>query len=163
MIVLGIDPGSRATGFSVITRQKSRFVLLEAGVIRTDAKAETSERLLQIHEGIEAIIQKHSPTTSAIESIFSGKSAASALKLGQARGVALMTLAKYGLDVTPYHPMTVKKNVGGSGRAGKKEMIRTVTFLLGLRKDLASDAADATAIAITHLMLYSFNQKLRKR
>lgn len=163
MIVLGIDPGSRATGFSVITRQKSRFVLLEAGIIRTDTKADIAERLLQIYQGIEAVIQRHNPTTSAIESIFVGKSAESALKLGQARGVALMTLAKYGLDVTPYHPMTVKKNVGGSGRAGKKEMIRTVSFLLGLRKDLPSDAADATAIAITHLMHSSFNQKLRKR
>lgn len=160
MIVLAIDPGSRATGFSVVTRQKSRFVLLEAGVIRTNTKDEIANRLLEIHDGIEKVITKHKPDTAAIEAIFAGKSAESALRLGQARGVALMTLAKHGLDVTPYNPMTVKKNVGGSGRAGKKEMIRTVSFLLGLRKDLASDAADATAIAITHLMHSSFNHKL---
>ena len=73
-----------------------------------------------------------------------------------------MTLAKYGLNVTPYNPMTVKKNGGGHGRAGKNEMIRTVTFLLRLEKDLPSDAADATAIALTHLMHSSFNHKLGK-
>ena len=162
MIVLGIDPGSRATGFSVVTRQKSRFVLLEAGVIHTNTKAEIPSRLLEIHTGIEKVIQKHNPDTAAIEAIFAGKSAESALRLGQARGVALMTLAKYGLNVTPYNPMTVKKNVGGHGRAGKNEMIRTVTFLLGLKKDLPSDAADATAIALTHLMHSSFNHKLGK-
>ncbi len=162
MIVLGIDPGSRATGFSVVTRQKSRFVLLEAGVIRTNTKAEIPSRLLEIHTGIEEVIQKYNPDTAAIESIFTGKSAESALRLGQARGVALMTLAKYGLNVTPYNPMTVKKNVGGHGRAGKNEMIRTVSFLLRLKKDLASDAADATAIALTHLMHSSFNHKLGK-
>ena len=162
MIVLGIDPGSQATGFSVLHKEKGRFRLIEAGIIRTKTKDGIPKRLLVIHNELEKVIQKHNPTTAAIESIFAGKSAESALRLGQARGVALVVLAKHNLDVTPYNPMTVKKSVGGHGRAGKAEMIRIVSRLLGLSKDLPSDAADASAIAITHLMHTSFQNKLRK-
>ena len=162
MIVLGVDPGSQATGFSVLHKEKGRFKLIEAGIIRTKTKDGIPKRLLKIHDELQAVIDKHQPTTSAIESIFAGKSAESALRLGQARGVALMVLAKNNLDVTPYNPMTVKKSVGGHGRAGKAEMIRIVSRLLGLTKDLPSDAADASAIAITHFMHASFQNKLRK-
>ena len=162
MIVLGVDPGSRATGFSVLRKEKSRFVLIEAGVIRTNSKNSIPQRLLTIHNNLQQIIDAHSPTTAAIESIFAGKSAESALRLGQARGVALMVLAKNDLEVTPYNPMTVKKSVGGHGRAGKDEMIRIVSRILGLPKNLPSDAADASAIAITHFMHANFQNKLRK-
>jgi len=162
MIVLGIDPGSQATGFSVLYQEKGRFKLLEAGIIRTNSKNPIPKRLLKIHDELQSIIDKHNPTTSAIETIFTGKSSEAALRLGQARGVALMVLAKNNLEVTPYNPMTVKKSVGGHGRAGKKEVARIVTRLLGLTKDLPSDAADASAIAMTHFMRASFENKLRR-
>jgi len=162
MIVLGIDPGSQATGFSVLHKEKGRFKLIEAGIIRTNSKNSIPKRLCKIHKELQEVIDKHKPTTGAIEAIFAGKSAESALRLGQARGVALLVMAQNDLDVTPYNPMTVKKSVGGHGKAGKKEMIRIVSRLLGLEKDLPSDAADASAIAITHFMHASFQRKLRK-
>ena len=153
MIVIGVDPGSRVTGYSFITKQKNRFRLVEAGCIKTKPNAPIPERLHHIHVELDKLILKHHPTSAAIEEIFSGKSIKSALLLGQARGVALMTLGKHNLAVSAYHPNKIKKNVGGHGKAGKNEMIRVVSMLLGVTEPLQSDAADATAIAMTHLML----------
>ena len=152
MIVVGIDPGSRVTGYSFVTKQRNRFHLVEAGCIRTDPKQSIPERLHYIHQQMDLLLTSHGPDAAAIEEIFSGKSVKSALLLGQARGVALMTLGKHSLNVHAYHPNTIKKNVSGHGKAGKNEMIRVVSMLLGITA-LQADAADATAIAITHLML----------
>ena len=162
MIVLGIDPGSRNTGYSVVQQVSGRFQLLAAGIIRSTTSKEMPERLLEIHTGIQEVITAHEPTTSAIESIFAGKSAQSALILGQARGTALLVLAQNGLDVSEYNPMTIKKSVGGHGRAGKAEMINIVTRMVGLTEPLPSDAADATAIAITHLLHARFQSRVRQ-
>jgi crossover junction endodeoxyribonuclease RuvC len=153
MIVIGVDPGSRVTGYSFITKQKNRFRLVEAGCIKTNPKASIPVRLHHIHAELDKLILKHSPSSAAIEEIFAGKSIKSALLLGQARGVALMTLGKHNLEVSAYHPNKIKKNVGGHGKAGKNEMIRVVSMLLGVTEPLQADAADATAIAMTHLML----------
>ena len=153
MIVIGVDPGSRVTGYSFITKQRNRFQLVEAGCIKTNPNAPIPERLHHIHAELDKLIEKHNPSSAAIEEIFSGKSIKSALLLGQARGVALMTLGKHGLPVSAYHPNKIKKNVGGHGKAGKNEMIRVVSMLLGVKEPLQADAADATAIAMTHLML----------
>ena len=163
MIVLGIDPGSRVTGYAAITRKAGRFHLLEAGTIKTNPKKDIPSRLLTIFNQLNDLIAKINPDSAAIESIFRYKSSESALRLGQARGVALVALAKHGLDVTDYNPMTVKKSVGGHGRTGKEEMIRMVTRLLGLSKDLPSDAADAAAIAIAHLIHSAFQARVPKR
>ncbi len=151
MRVLGIDPGSNATGWAVVQRERGRYVLLGAGVIRTRAEDPIPDRLLRIYEGLGAVITAQRPEAAAIETIFSHRSADSALKLGQARGVALLATAQVGLSLAEYNAMTVKKTVGGHGRAGKPEMVRIVTRLLGLAEDLPADAADAVAIAITHL------------
>lgn len=153
MIVVGIDPGSRVTGYSFVTKQRNRFRLVEAGCIRTNPNQSIPERLHHIHEQLDLLLTQHSPDVAAIEEIFSGKSVKSALLLGQARGVALMTLGKHSLSVHAYHPNKIKKNVGGHGKAGKNEMIRVVSMLLGVSTPLQADAADATAIAMTHLML----------
>ena len=153
MIVIGVDPGSRVTGYSFITKQKNRFRLVEAGCIKTKHNAPIQERLHHIHVELDKLILKYKPVSAAIEEIFAGKSVKSALLLGQARGVALMTLGKHNLDVSAYHPNKIKKNVGGHGKAGKNEMIRVVSMLLGVTEPLQADAADATAIAMTHLML----------
>ena len=162
MIVLGIDPGSRTTGYAAITRKSGRFFLLEGGQIKTNTKQAIPLRLLSIHEQLHEVVQRIKPATAAIESIFRHKSSESALRLGQARGVALVVLAKHGLEVTDYNPMTVKKSIGGHGRAGKNEMVRVVTRLLGLPKDLPADTADAAAIAMTHFMHADFQQRIKK-
>jgi crossover junction endodeoxyribonuclease RuvC len=151
MLVLGIDPGSTATGWGLVRREKGRHVLVEAGVVRTRSEDPIPERLLRIYEGLGAVITRHRPDAVAIEAIFQYRSAESALRLGQARGVALLVAAQTGVGVSEYNAMTVKKTVAGHGRAGKPEMVRVVGRLLGLTEDLPSDAADAVAIAITHL------------
>ena len=153
MIVVGVDPGSRVTGYSFVTKQRNRFRLIQAGCINTNIKAPISERLHQIHDELDALITEHTPDVASIEEIFAGKSVKSALLLGQARGVALMTLGKHELDVHAYHPNTIKKNVGGHGKAGKNEITRVVSMLLGITEPMAPDAADATAIALAHLMV----------
>lgn len=151
MLVFGIDPGSNATGYAAVRRDRGRYHLVEAGVIRTHTKAPVPQRLLKIHLGLQEALQRLAPDCVAIEAIFKHKSSESALRLGQARGVALLAAAQQGLAVTPYNPMTVKKSVGGHGRATKKEMVFLVSRLLGRLDPLPADAADAAAIAITHI------------
>ena len=163
MVVLGIDPGSRITGFAAISKKSNRFHLLEAGCIKTKPSEAIPLRLLTIRTGLVEVIERINPSEAAIESIFTYKSAESALRLGQARGVALVTLAEKGLKVTDYNPMVVKKNIAGNGRAGKSEMQRIVARLLGLEKPLTSDAADAAAIAMTHLLHSTFYSRIKKQ
>ncbi len=160
MLVLGIDPGSTATGYAAVHRKAGRYVLLEAGVIRTKVKRPVPERLLTIHTGLVEVLERVQPDCVSIEAIFRHRSSESALRLGQARGVALLAAAQQGLEVTAYNPMTVKKSIGGHGRAGKGEMVRLVSMLVGRSKPLATDAADAAAIAITHLVNHTFTARL---
>jgi len=160
MIVLGIDPGCSATGYSVVRRRAGRYELLTAGVIRTKPKTPMPHRLNTIHSGLVEVLEQWTPDTVAIEAIFRHRSSESALRLGQARGVALLAAAQHAMTVSAYNPMTVKKTVGGHGRAGKAEMIRVVSRLVGSDKPLAADAADASAIAITHLVNSAFSDRL---
>jgi crossover junction endodeoxyribonuclease RuvC len=160
LLILGIDPGSNATGYAAVQRVRGRFHLVEAGVIRTQAGQDMGQRLARIHAGIAEVIARVQPDAAAIEAIFKHKSSESALRLGHARGVAMLALAQAGLEIGEYNPMTVKKTIGGHGRAGKPEMVRVVTRLLGQEKPLASDAADAAAIAMTHLGRVAFNSRL---
>jgi crossover junction endodeoxyribonuclease RuvC len=161
MRVFGIDPGSTATGYAVVHRRSGRFELVEAGVIRTRSSQPIPERLHRIHEGLIERIRAAEVDCVAIEAIFRYRSSESALRLGQARGVALLAAAQAGLSVHEYNPMTVKKTVGGHGRAGKPEVARIVARLVGLDTKLASDASDAAAIAITHLMHAPFQRRAR--
>ena len=161
MIVMGIDPGSRVTGYSLITKKAGRFQLIEAGVIKTNTKKTIPERLQEIHVGLQEIISEYRPDTVGIETVFYHHSSEAVVRLSQARGVALLACAQAGLRAEPYNPTTIKKSIGGHGKATKKEIVRLVSRLLGLQKELTSDAADATAIAITHLMHSSFHRKIR--
>ena len=163
MIVLGIDPGSRITGYAVVSRKSGRFSLMEAGTVRSNPKDDIPTRLLAIYTGIKEVLERINPDSAAIESIFRYKSSESALRLGQARGVAVLAMAQHDLSVTDYNPMTVKKSIGGTGKAGKSEITRLVTRLLGLAKDLPPDAADAAAIAMTHLLHSSFHSRINKK
>lgn len=149
--VLGIDPGSNATGYALVERVGSRFRLEEARVIRTPRGESLARRLLCIHAGLTEAIARLDPDGASIEAIFQHRSSESALRLGHARGVALLAIAQAGLEVTEYNAATVKKVVGGHGRASKPAMVRMVSRLLGLDAPLPADAADAAAIAMTHL------------
>lgn len=150
MRVFGIDPGSTATGFGVVVRERGRYRFVDAGVVRTTAAQPMGERLQRIHDGLVAALRRHSPDTVAIEAIFKHKSAESALRLGQARGVALLAAAVCGHEAVAYNAMTVKASVGAHGRADKAAVARVVRMLLGDIPPLSADATDALAIAITH-------------
>ncbi len=163
MLVLGIDPGSTATGYGLVSRQRGRYRLHAAGVLRTRSKDPMTERLAVIHDGIAALLLEFQPGACAIEAIFRHKSSESALRLGQARGVALLALGRDGLPVYEYNAMTVKKTVAGSGKADKDQLRRMVETLLGEKVEGPHDAADAVAIAITHLAHAPRRQALERR
>ena len=158
MLVFGIDPGSSATGYAALRRVSGRYILDAVGVIRTRASDPMPVRLRTIYRGLSEVLAQVEPDCVAIESIFKHRSSESALRLGQARGVALLAAAEHNLEVSAYNPMTVKKTVGGHGRAGKKEMISLVSRLVNSEKPLASDAADATAIAMTHFVNHAWGR-----
>lgn len=150
MRVFGIDPGSTVTGYGVVERSRGRLHLIEAGAIRTQTDSPMAARLSLIHEGLSEAIARTRPDAVAIEAIFRHKSSESALRLGQARGVALLAAGQHGFDPVPYNPSTVKRSVGAHGKADKKAIARMVTMLLGHEVEGPSDVTDAIAIAITH-------------
>lgn len=151
MVVLGVDPGLIRTGYALLTRQRGRYVLLKVGVFRPRPDDPMEQRLLAIHDGLHALAVGEAPDEAAVEAIFRHRSSESALRLGQARGVALLALARAGLAVSDYNAMTVKKSVTGSGTADKAQVQRMVAMLVGQPIPGPPDAADAVAIAITHL------------
>jgi len=163
VLVLGIDPGSTATGYGFVSRQRGRYRLHRAGVLRTRSKDPMPERLALIHDGLAALLIEHGPQACAIEAIFRHKSSESALRLGQARGVAMLALGRGGLPVYEYNAMTVKKTVTGSGRADKHQVRRMVETLLGQTVEGPHDAVDAVAIAMTHLVHAPRLQALEQR
>ncbi|MFK7988410.1 MAG: crossover junction endodeoxyribonuclease RuvC [Sandaracinaceae bacterium] len=151
MKVLGIDPGTRKTGWGVATRRRSKLVALAHGVIRPPAKAPLADRLELIYDGLEAAIEAHQPDVVAVEDVFFAKFANAAIKLGHVRGVVLLLVAKRGLGLAEYPPALVKRTVAGRGAADKDQMTRIVTAMLGLDEAPKEDAADALAVAVTHL------------
>ncbi|MFC4891566.1 crossover junction endodeoxyribonuclease RuvC [Pseudofrancisella aestuarii] len=149
MIILGIDPGSRITGFGVIKAFENKLYYVASGCIRVTEK-ETANRLKQVADGINEVIKIYSPTEAAIEQIFMFQNPMGALKLGQARGVAMCTLANNFLSVSEYSAKQVKQAVVGTGGAAKSQVQHMVQSLLGLSKKPQEDAADALAVAICH-------------
>ncbi len=147
MRILGIDPGSRRTGWGVVEQHENRLRHVGNGVIKPDPSAPDAIRLDHIATELAAVIANHAPDVASIEEIFVAKSAASALKLGMARGVAIMQCGAAGLEVTEIAARYVKKAVTGSGAADKKQVTAMVERLLGVTPKNA-DAADALAIAI---------------
>lgn len=152
-IILGIDPGSRKTGFGLIVseQQGNKNVLqyIASGCIKV-MHEDFSERLLQIFEGIHEVIRAYKPNASAIEQVFMFNNPASALKLGQARGVAMVALSTGGLPVSEYSARQVKQSVVGKGGASKTQVAHMVQTILKIEGTLQEDAADALAIAICH-------------
>jgi len=150
MIVLGIDPGTIRTGWGVVRRAGPRLQYVAAGTIDAGKDSELPARLHEIYEALRAVIAEHAPTALAVEDIFHARFAASALKLGHARGVALLVGAQAGLPIAAYPPALVKRSVAGRGQADKAQVARIVGAILGLRDLPEVDATDALAIAITH-------------
>ncbi|GAB7023564.1 crossover junction endodeoxyribonuclease RuvC [Salidesulfovibrio brasiliensis] len=152
VIVIGLDPGSRVTGYGIVRELSGQVTLVDAGTIRTPVKKQMAVRLGVIHSRLIELIGEHAPVEAAIESVFVSKSATSALKLGQARGAAMAAFAVSGLPVAEYEPSKVKKNLVGVGNAPKDQVAFMVAHTLGVKKpDWAADTSDALAIAICHL------------
>jgi len=155
MIVLGVDPGSLRTGWGVIERVGPRLCYLGAGTLAAGRDQELAARLCQIHTGLCEVIARHTPAAMAVEDVFYARFAGAALKLGQARGVALLAGAQAGLTIAAYSPALVKRTVAGRGQADKLQVARIVGAILGLRELPNPDATDALAIAITHAQALS--------
>ena len=148
-IILGIDPGSRVTGYGVIREQQRKLYYIDSGCIRC-AVGTLPERLLQIFNGICLLMEKYSPDEVAIEEVFMHKNASSALKLGHARGVAMVACASHRVAVSEYSAREVKQTGVGYGAADKIQVQHMVVNLLRLSATPQADAADALAIAICH-------------
>jgi crossover junction endodeoxyribonuclease RuvC len=150
MRVIGLDPGLRRTGWGVIETEGNRLRHLANGVVPSDSARSLAERLVQLHEGLSAILAEYAPEEAAVETSLANKNPASTLKLGMARGIALLTPALGGLPVTEYLPMIVKKAVVGTGHAKKEQVAMMVGRLLPGCAISGADAADALAVAICH-------------
>jgi len=149
--VLGIDPGTRSTGYGLVETAQGRIAYIASGCIRPAAGA-MAQRLGEIQAGVRELIAAHGANQLAIEEVFMSRNPQAALKLGQARGVAMATAVAAGLAVFEYAPRTVKKAVVGTGGATKSQVQHMVRILLNLHGGrLAADAADALAIAICHV------------
>lgn len=148
--ILGLDPGLRRTGWGAIDIAGARLIHVDHGVVTTDERTPLAERLAALHCGLQAVIAALSPHSAAVEITFVNADAASALKLGQARAIALLAPALAGLPVAEYAPNLVKKAVVGAGHAAKAQIRAMVERLLPQAAVADSDAADALAIAICH-------------
>jgi crossover junction endodeoxyribonuclease RuvC len=146
--ILGVDPGSRKTGWGVIDVEGSRVVHVDNGVLMLDDDRDLTIRLVDLAHRLNDVVTTYAPDRAAVEDVFVQKGARSALILGQARGAVLTTLGLRGLKVTPYSTSMVKQRVTGGGRADKLQVAAMVTALLGLPEHPFEDAADALAIAL---------------
>jgi crossover junction endodeoxyribonuclease RuvC len=149
--ILGIDPGLRNTGWGVVEAARgSRLSFVACGSLHSDPEASMGERLAQLQRGLARIIEEHGPHEAAVEETFVNRDPQSALKLGQARGVALAAPALAGLEVAEYAANLVKKTVVGNGHAEKAQIAMMVRVLLPASRAESADAADALAVAICH-------------
>jgi crossover junction endodeoxyribonuclease RuvC len=149
--IFGIDPGSERTGYGCVETDGSRHRVVASGAVRTRQAAPFAEKLLTIHDGLATLIGECRPDCVVIENLFHANNARSALKLGHARGVAMLAAVEAGLPVFEYTPAEVKRAVVGYGRAEKQQVQHMVKLILGLAEPPAPfDASDALAIAICH-------------
>ena len=151
MRILGIDPGYGRTGWGVIEGNKSTWAHVAHGCLETSVEDPFVERLKEIQKMLRAIIQEYAPAQAAVEELFFYKNVKTAIKVGQARGVILLTLADAGLPIGEYTPLEVKQTITGYGRADKRQLTTLIRHELHLKTDpTPDDAADALAIALAH-------------
>jgi crossover junction endodeoxyribonuclease RuvC len=150
VIILGVDPGTRRTGYGLVELSGSRLRHVDNGVISPERKARLSEKVLHIYGNLLSLIDEHRPAAMALEEVFVAKNTRSALVLGHARGAVLLAAAMKAIPIHGYAPTAVKKAVSGSGHASKEQVQAMVRTLLGLPGDAQQDASDALALAICH-------------
>ena len=160
MLVMGIDPGIAITGYGFVRELPDGSIeLVTYGVLRTPAKVELPARLQQVYKGVRELVEQYMPDSGAIEKLLFGKNVTTAMAVGQARGVAILAMADCGLSVAEYTPASIKQAVAGYGNASKPQVQDMVRLLLELAEiPKPDDAADALAIAITHLHSARFQQ-----
>jgi crossover junction endodeoxyribonuclease RuvC len=152
MLVLGIDPGTAITGYGLVTERDGEAVAIAHGAITTPSDLPLPDRLMLLQRELSALIEQYQPDHAAVEELFFNKNVRTALAVGHARGVVLLTLAQANVRIFEYTPLEVKQAVTGSGRADKRQMQQMVALLLNLDKiPKPDDAADALAIAVCHL------------
>ena len=150
MLIIGLDPGLGTTGWGIVAKSGSRLSHVANGQVKTDPKAPLAERLVTLDRELTDVILAHRPDTSAVEEVFVNTNPQSTLKLGQARGVCLLALARAGLPVAEYATRLVKKALVGTGGADKAQVQAMLRVLLPGVKLAGADAADALAVAICH-------------
>ena len=162
MLVLGIDPGTATTGYGLVRETpRGDLELVEYGVILTPAGMDQEKRLLMLYTRLNEIILLHHPDAGAVEKLFFRRNVSTAISVGQARGVILLAMAQVGMPAAEYTPMEVKQAVSGYGGADKKQVQVMVQAILQMEElPRPDDAADAIAIAITHLHSYKWNENL---
>jgi crossover junction endodeoxyribonuclease RuvC len=161
--ILGIDPGSQATGFGAIDSDGHRHVVVESGVIRTSASLSFPEKLHLIHQRIGEVLDRSRPQEVVVENLFYATNVKSALRLGHVRGVALIAGVARGLPVFEYSPLEVKQAVVGYGRADKEQVQKMVAFLLSMDEPPEpDDVADALAVALCHAHRMRYQEKVSK-
>jgi len=148
--IIGIDPGLRRTGWGVIEAVGNSLRFVASGTVRSDEKAALAYRLCQLHDGLVEVMRRHEPEEAAVENTFVNRDASATLKLGQARGIAMLVPALGGLAVAEYAPNAVKKAVIGVGKGEKGQIVMMVKVLMPKATFDTDDAADALAIAICH-------------
>jgi crossover junction endodeoxyribonuclease RuvC len=149
-VVLGLDPGTRRFGWGVVARRGTRLVHLAHGVIAL-GDGPLPERLTDLERALDEVVRTHRPTHASVETLFFHKDAQAAAKLGHARGVALLVCGRAKLDIHEYQPARVKRVVAAHGRAEKSQVAQMIRVILSLPILPATDAADALALAVTHL------------
>jgi crossover junction endodeoxyribonuclease RuvC len=162
MRILGIDPGSRTTGYGLIETQGNRLRHIDNGIIATQSTATLADRLKTIYDGVVRIIGEFAPEVVAVEQVFLAKNPHAALVLGHARGAAMLAAVNAGLLVHEYSALQVKSAVVGYGRAGKPQVQQMVKALLNLPEIAQEDAADALGVAICHAHSRTLNQALAR-
>lgn len=162
MKTLGIDPGSRLLGFGLVSKSGNQFIPHCCGTLRFNTKVDVNVRLLEIYRGVKELIAEHGPDHVAIEKVFFAKNVVSALKLGQARGAAILAIVEAGLPLYEYSPNAIKQATVGFGHADKEQVAKMVTRILGVKDFETPDASDALAIAICHLATHRNNVRMEK-
>jgi crossover junction endodeoxyribonuclease RuvC len=158
VIILGIDPGYAITGYGLLNYIGNKFIIIDYGVITTEAGSALSERLLIISNRLEELITYHKPDAVSVEELFFSKNIKTALSAAHGRGIALLSAAKHGIGIYEYTPLQVKQAVVGYGRAEKSQMQQMVKAILNLPEiPKPDDAADALAVAICHAHSYRMN------
>ena len=162
MIALGVDPGSRVTGYGLIEKKNNRLSCIHSGQIALSGKTPFYNRIYKIFQGMVEIMSRYHPQEMAIEDVFYAKNIQSTLKLGHARGAVLIAAVQSGVQIFEYTPLEIKKSVVGYGRATKEQVRSMVQIIVNLKDFPKLDTSDAIAAAICHVNRYRFDELVKK-